>query len=225
MKYSYFKAFVFSIILSGCMYTEGNLDLKGKVLDENTRIKIPNRKIIISALVKNERNFKSSYAGDFITDSSGCFNYTLKKIKNICLYDFCVVGDSVYTNSNNKLDLNELNRTGKFLTFYVSKLADLTIKIDVKSKTSSCDNIYVSWESNGIDNEFLYPYKIENYKLTSNIGLKWVGVHIKSSIKTKVYADKKTIIFLKLFRNGKYKEITDTIFCKRDVANSVCIKY
>jgi hypothetical protein len=51
MRYLRFIIFVSSIVLSGCHYTEGTLDLKGKVLDEKTKATIPNRKIIIHALL------------------------------------------------------------------------------------------------------------------------------------------------------------------------------
>jgi len=207
------------------MYTEGILEIKGKVLEENTNIAIPNRKIIIQGLVKDDNKFKSSYVGEFFTDSSGYFEYTLKKIKYMYLYDFCIIGDSIYAYSNTKLRTLELNSDSKFLTFYVSKLTDLTIKIYRKSKTSFCDTLYVSWESNGISDEILYPYKIENYGVNSNKRLRFIGGDIHASIKTKVFADKKTIIYWRLFRNGKYKEITDTILCSRDINNSICLKY
>jgi hypothetical protein len=225
LRYFCYKVFVSCILLSGCMYTEGILEIKGKVLEENTNIAIPNRKIIIQGLVKDDNKFKSSYVGEFFTDSSGYFEYTLKKIKYMYLYDFCIIGDSIYAYSNTKLRTLELNSDSKFLTFYVSKLTDLTIKIYRKSKTSFCDTLYVSWESNGISDEILYPYKIENYGVNSNKRLRFIGGDIHASIKTKVFADKKTIIYWRLFRNGKYKEITDTILCSRDINNSICLKY
>ena len=225
MKHISFIAFVFMILLSECTDTEGILEIKGKILDEKTKVTIPNRKIIVQALEKDDIKFRSTYAGEFSTDSSGSFAYSLKKVKNVYLYDFCIVGDSAYAFSNNELGLTELNRYGEFLSFYLSKLTDLTIKLDRKNKMPFRDTIYVSWESNGIAGDILYPYKIENYRITSNIGLRWIGGDIKSAIKTKVYADKNTIVRWTLFRNGKVKEITDTIFCKRDGANSVCIKY
>lgn len=207
------------------MYTEGILKIKGKVLEENTNVAIPNRKIIVQGLVKDEIKFKSGYIGEFLTDSSGYFEYTLKKVKYVYLYDFCIVGDSIYAYSNTKIRTLELNRDSKFLTFYVNKLADLTIKINRKSKTPFCDTLYVSWESNGINNEILYPYKIEGIGSNSNRRLRFIGGDIHASIKTKVFTDKKTIIYWKLFRNGKYKEITDTIVCNRDVNNLICLKY
>jgi hypothetical protein len=51
------------------------------------------------------------------------------------LYDFCVVGDSVYASSNAKLGLTELTFNGKTLSLLAGKLADLTIKFERISKT------------------------------------------------------------------------------------------
>jgi hypothetical protein len=227
MKYICFLTFFSGLVLSGCgsLDPEGIIKLKGKVLDENTKVSLPDREIIVQALVKEDRKYISSHLGIFHTDSTGCFEYNLKKVKSIYIYDFCVVGDSVYAFSDNKIGITLLNKKPKFLTFYVSKLADLTIIIDRKSKTSYCETLYISWESNGINDEILYPYKIENHGFTLNSGLRWVGGDIHATIKTKVFADKKTIVHWKLFGNGKFKEITDTIFCKRDVVTSVCFKY
>jgi hypothetical protein len=225
MRYIGFIIFISGILLSGCINTEGILELKGMILDENTKAAIPDRKIIVQALVYNGVNYKPVYAGEFSTDSTGCFAYSLKKVKNVSLYDFYFVGDSAYAFSNNKLGLMELDRYGKFLSFYLNKLADFTIKIDRRSKTPLRDTLYVSWESNGIDGEILYSYKIENYGITSDLALQWIGGNIKSVIKTKVYADKKTIVSWTLFRNGRPREIIDTIFCKREGNNSLYFKY
>jgi hypothetical protein len=225
MKNIGFTAWVSIMLLSGCIYSEGALELKGKVLDENTNAAISNREIIIQALAESDDTYISTYAGSFLTDSSGGFNYTLKKVKNAFLYDFCIVGDTAYAFQNNRLGLTELNRNGMFLSFYLNKLADLTIKINRISKTPSCDTLYVSWESNGIDGAALYPYEIEDYWINSNEKLMWVGGDIKSAIKTKVFAGKKTVVRWELFRYGKYKEIIDTISCIRDAANTVYFNY
>jgi hypothetical protein len=149
----------------------------------------------------------------------------LRKVKTVHLYDFAVAGDTAYAFSNNKIDLAILNQYGQFLTFKLRKLADLTIKIDRKSNTSFHDTLYVSWESDGINGEILYPYQIENYGIPSNLALQWIGGNVKSVIKTKVYADQKTIVSWELFRKGRPREITDTIFCKRNVANSLYFNY
>lgn len=225
MKHICYMVFVFSIILTGCLNTEGILELKGKVLDEKTREIIPNRKIIVHALVKSDDAFTPIYAGEFFTDSLGYFAYALRKVKTVYLYDFGIVGDSAYAFSNNKLGLTELTRDGKFLSFTLRKLTDLVIKVDRKSKTPLCDTLFVSWESDGLNGEILYPYKIENYGIPSSMELRWIGGDVKSVIKTKVFADKKTIVSWELFRNGRPREITDTIFCKRNVANSLYFRY
>ena len=78
----------------------------------------------------------------------------------------------------------------------------------------------------------LYPYKINNFGktnnffgLTSDRDLMWIGGKVNSTIYTKVFADKMTELSWELFRNGKRKEFTDTITCKRDFANIVYFTY
>lgn len=225
MKYSGFIAFVTVLLFMGCIDTGGTLELKGKVLDENTKVTIPRRKIIIQACLEGEDNQTPVYVGQFLTDSVGCFSYTLNKIKNAYLYNFYFVGDSSYASSTNLLGLTELKRDGMFLTFNLSKLADFMITICWNCKTPFCDTLDVSWKSNGMDGKTLYPYKIENYGIAPNMEFRWIGGDIKSAIKTKVFADKRTKICYELFRNGKRKEFLDTIFCKRDVANYANFKY
>ena len=209
----------------GCLDTEGTLELKGKVLDENTKVTIPRRKIIIQAFKEVDDNQTPVYVGQFLTDSAGCFAYRLNKAKNAYLYNFYFVGDSAYASSTNLLGLTELKRDGMFLSFNLSKLADFTITIYRKCKSPFCDTLYVSWKSNGLDGKILYPYKIENNGIAPNIEFRWIGGDIKSAIKTKAFADKRTEICFELFRNGKRKEFVDTIFCKRDVANYANFKY
>jgi hypothetical protein len=87
MKSLGFIAFIAGLFLLSCQDT---LELEGKVLEENSKITIPNRKIIVQALVMNNNGFIPVYADEFFSDSSGCFNYTLKKTNNFYLYNFCV---------------------------------------------------------------------------------------------------------------------------------------
>ncbi len=225
MKIIIFIEIICIILLQGCADPEGILELKGKVLDENTKAATPRREIIIKALIKSNDELITVNAGQFLTDSLGCFSYTLKKVRNSFLYDFCLVGDSAYAFSTIRLGMTELKKYGMFLTFYLDKLTDFTLTIDRKSKTTFPDTLYLSWESNGIDGKTLYPYKIENYGIVQDRAFIWIGGNVKSAVKTKAYADKKAIVCWKLYRNGKRKEITDTIFCKRDVTNYVNFKY
>jgi hypothetical protein len=225
MKYNILIAFVFGILLSGCNNTVGTIELKGKVVDESTKTPIPYLSIVVEALDQSNDKSVNIYAGDFTTDSAGCFAYTLKKVKNMSLYNFCIEGDPAYDESNNILGLSDLNSYGKFLSFEVNRIVDFTMKINRKSKTTFCDTLIVSWETNGVDGKTLYPFKIENYRINSEYGLIWIGGDVKSVIKTKVYADKNTIVHWELFRNGRHKDIIDTIFCKRYAANSVYLTY
>ena len=225
MKQNRFIVFVFCMLVTGCNNTVGTIELKGKVIDENTKAAIPNISVTIEALDQGEDKSDYIYAGDFTTDSSGCFAFTLKKVKNLSLYNFNIQGNSAYDPSNQVLGLTELNNYGKFLSFEINRIVDFTMNINRVSKTDFRDTLTVSWETNGVDGKTIYPFKIENYSLNSENGLFWVGGDVKSQIKTKVYADKNTIVHWELYRNGKHKDISDTIFCKRDVANSVNFTY
>lgn len=218
-----FIAFVFGILLSGCNNTVGTIELKGKVVDESTKAAIPNLSVMVEAL--DEINDKSVYAGDFTTDSSGCFAFMLKKVKNASLYNFYIQGNPAYDPANKILGLSDLHSYGKFLSFEVKRIVDFTLKINRKSKTAYSDTLIVSWETNGVDGKSLYPFIIENYRINSGNELMWIGGDVKSAVKTKVYADKNTIVHWELFRNGRHKHITDTIFCTRDAANSVYLNY
>jgi len=223
MKINRLIAFVFCILLSGCNNTVGIIELKGKVVDESTKTTIPNISVMVEAL--DQSNDKSIYAGDFTTDSSGCFTYTLKKVKNMSLYNFSIAGNPDYDPSNKILGLTDLNIYGKYLSFEVTRIVDFTMKINRVSKTPFRDTLLVSWKTNGVDGKTLYPFKIVNYRINSGNGLIWIGGDVKSEIRTKVYADKNTIVQWELFSNGRHKHITDTIFCKRDAANSVQLTY
>jgi len=223
MKINRLIAFVFCILLSGCNNTVGIIELKGKVVDESTKTTIPNISVMVEAL--DQSNDKSIYAGDFTTDSSGCFTYTLKKVKNMSLYNFSIAGNPDYDPSNKILGLTDLNIYGKYLSFEVTRIVDFTMKINRVSKTPFRDTLLVSWKTNGVDGKTLYPFKIVNYRINSGNGLIWIGGDVKSEIRTKVYADKNTIVQWELFRNRKHKHITDTIFCKRDAANNVQLTY
>jgi hypothetical protein len=209
------------------MNTEGTLEIKGKVIDEYTKMQIPRRDIIVQGLVKNEKELVPIDAGQFSTDSSGCFTYTLRKVKDAYYYNFCLVGDSDYASITRNLGLYELEQNAKYLSFSLSKLVDLTIKIYRESKNPVFDTLSLTWESNGVSCWSLYPYKIDNYGKTKNyFGLTtWIGGNVNSTIKTRVFADKRTKLFWDLVRNGKRKEITDTITCKRDITNIVYFTY
>ena len=228
----FYITFASGLLLTGCLNTEGTLQIKGKVIDEYTKIQISGRDIIVQGLVENDNELVPIDAGQFSTDSSGCFTYTLWKVKDAHYYNFCLVGDSDYSFLTRKLGLRELEQSAKYLFFSLSKLADFRIKINRKSKTPFCDTLYLSWESDGVDFRILYPYKIDNFRipdnfigLTSYSGLVWIGANTNSTVKTRVFADKMTKIHWELVRNKKRKEITDTITCKRGLTNIVNFTY
>jgi hypothetical protein len=225
VKYLILIAFVAVLFFVECGDPEGIIVIKGKVLDEKTKVTIPERAIIVQALIQNDKKLNPVQAGHILTDSSGCFTYSFRKVKNAWLYNFCCVADSDYAYSTTRIGLTELLRYGEFLTFYLNRLTDFTIRIERKSKAPVRDTLFVSWESNGIDGKTLYPYKIENYGNPQDRLFIWIGGNVKSIINTKTFAEKKTIVSWKLFRNGRRKEFTDTIFCKRDATNYVNFKY
>ena len=220
------------VLLLGCINTEGTLEIKGKVIDDYTKTEIPCRSIIIQGLLESNEKLIPIDAGQFSTDSSGCFTYSLKKVKYAHYYNFCLVGDSDYASETRKLGLYELDQNAKYLSFSLSKLVDLTINIYRESKKPVSDTLSLYWESNGVSLWSLYPYKIGNYEkkynsfsLTSGSELWWIGGAVNSTVKTKVFADKRTKLRWDLDRNGKRMVFIDTIRCRRDFANVVNFKY
>lgn len=214
------------LLLTGCLNTEGDLEIKGKVIDEYTKDLIAGRDIIIQGITRNDKDFNTIYAGQFSTDSSGFFKYSLRKIRDAHYYNFILVGDSDYVSKQTMLGLHELEQNTRHMVFFMSKLVDITIIISRKSKTTVRDTLSLYWKSNGIYGKNIYPWKIYNYAktgnhagLTSGTELRWVGGDVNSIIRTRVFADKRTELMWDLDRNGKRGEIIDTITCRRDVAN------
>jgi len=221
-----------SVALKGCVNTEGTLKIKGKVIDEMTKDQIPGKEIIVKGLIKNNDKLDPIDAGQFSTDSSGCFSYSLRKVKDARYYNFSISGDSDYAFKTRTMGLMELEQNAKYLLFSLCKLTDLTIRINRKSKIPAFDTLALSWESNGVDERFLYPYKINNYGktnnpfgLTSDTELRWIGGTVNTTINTKVFADKRTKLLWELDRNGKRKELIDSITCKRDIVNVFYFTY
>jgi hypothetical protein len=219
-------------VLTGCTNTEGTLKIKGKVLDEKTKTGIPWKNIIIQGVISSNNSSEPIAAGQFSTDSSGCFTYSLRKIKDAYNYNFCFIGNSEYPVTIKKMSLACIKSNAKFLSFSLNKLVELTIKINRKSRTPVCDTLRLIWESDGVFGLSLYPYQIQNYGRTNNSfgliserDLMWIGGKVNSTISTKVYADKMTELSWELYRDGKRKEFTDTITCKRDFANIVYFTY
>ncbi|NOU16148.1 MAG: hypothetical protein HOO91_01125 [Bacteroidales bacterium] len=211
--------------LIGCTRTEGTLDIRGKILDEYTEKGIPQREVIIKSLILSDNKYIPSDVGRFCTDSSGHFSYKMKKNKGAYLYKFIFVGDSDYAISSEEIILPELEKNSKYLSFYLTKLIDFTIKIERCSKTPLYDTLYVSWKTNDIDGTTMYPYKLTNLGVAPENGFRWIGGKVKSVIETKTLMNKKTIICWELLRNGKKKEILDTILCEKDVNNCVNFRY
>lgn len=226
MKNTIYTSFLIGILLfTGCVSTSGKLEIKGKVTDESTDLPIPGRNVIVQGLVLINNKLVPVDGGQFSTDSSGSFEYSLMKIKDAYHYNFCLVGDSDYSYMTEELALPYLQRNAKYLSFSLSKLSDLTILIFRKSIKPACDTLYLSWRTDGIDGRTLYPYKVKNNGLTSSSELRWIGGDVKATVNTRAYADKKTIVRWVLFRNGRGKEIIDTITCKRNLVNEVHLIY
>ena len=229
------KLFIFisfaSGVLQGCnVNTEGTLNIKGKVLDEITKTGIPGKDIVVQGLVDTGTKTEPVEAGQFSTDSSGSFSYSLRKLKGARTYRFCFVGDSENLYTTNDISLYNLERNSEFLYFTLKKLVDLTIRLNRISKTPVLDTLLLSWESNDVYFWFLYPYKIDNYAGNSlepvtGTGLIWIGGDVSSTVTTKVFADRMTKVSWELYRNGRRSTFTDTITCKRDFVNMVYFTY
>ena len=212
-----------SLLLMGCTRTVGTLDIAGNVLDEYTKEGTPKRTVILQAMTDSEL-IPTKDIGRFVTDSSGHFTFTLKEIKDVIWYNFVFAGDSDYPYSTHMISIYELRRNAKFLSFNLEKFTDLTIKIERINKTVPCDTLFISWKTDGNDGR-IYPHKVINIGAVPDFEFRWIGGNVKSVIETKTFANKNTIIHMYLFRNRRAKEMSDTIFCLRDVKNSFTFKY
>jgi len=214
-----------SLVAAGCLRTRGTLDIKGKVYDFQTGALIPGRKIIINGLAGTEEKHEKIYVGQIVADSMGAFSTRLNKIKDVYYYYFDLVGDSDYAFKSDELGLMEMKLNRNFLAFRLNKLVDLSINLHKKSKKSACDTISVYWDSGGEDGENIYPYEIKNFGVRPVVGLCWIGGNVTSTIKARVYADKKTRIHWELLQNGRKIRMLDTITCRRDFKNKINFIY
>jgi len=221
----YIVVVAWSLILIGCTSTVGTVEIAGKVLDEFTKEGIPKRAVILQAMTYSDSELiPTKDIGHFYTDSSGHFRYTINKIKGAYWYNFIFVGDSTYAYSTRMVSLEELNQNSKFQSFYLNKFADLTIKIERINKSEFTDTLFLSWKTNGSDGR-MFPYKVINNGTAHDLEFRWIGKNIKSVIEAKTFANKNTIVNMYLFRNRGAMEMSDTIFCIRDVKNSLTFKY
>ncbi|MGE5420283.1 MAG: hypothetical protein ACM3UT_08870 [Chloroflexota bacterium] len=231
-RFNKLNAVLVCVLFIGCVNTEGELEIKGMVSDEKTGTGIPGRNVIVQGIMQiNERSFTTDI-GQFSTDSSGQFRYTFEKVKDVRYYNFNFVSDSDYAYKTIQKGLYELEQSAESISFTLSRLTDLSIIIYRKSKKPVKDTLSLSWVSNDIFYWSLYPYKIYNYDTLSNHfastpdnELWWIGGYVNTIVKARVFAEKKTKIYWDLYRNGKKIELTDTITCRRDFANSIYFVY
>ena len=71
----------------------------------------------------------------------------------------------------------------------------------------------------------MFPYKVINNGTAHDMEFMWIGNNVKSVIEAKTFANKNTIVNMYLFRNRGAKEMSDTIFCIRDIKNSITFRY
>lgn len=223
--------FFVSVLLFGCINTEGDLVISGYIRDEYTNSAVPFRHVIVQGLKESNQKFTSFEVGQFSTDSSGRFNYTLEKVKDILYYNFILVGDSNYAFITKRLGLYELEQNANSIYFSMSRLANLSIGIIRKSKKPDFDTLSLAWTSNDVFFWSLFPYKIYTYDRSNKYiavpgkELRWYGGNVNSIVKTRVYADKKTKIYWDLDRYGKRSQFIDTITCKRNINNKIYFSY
>jgi hypothetical protein len=114
----------------------------------------------------------------------------------------------------------------------MKRLTALKIRINRECKKPAADTLYLYWESDGSNGRGLASYRVFNLGnegnplgSSNNPELRWIGTNIKSRVTTRVYADKKTVIYFELIRNGRRLVIMDTITCRRNAENDVYFKY
>ncbi len=214
----------FSITGNSC--SDKSYELRGQVQDDQTQASIPGRRILVQALTAEENGLFPVYIDEFSTDAEGKFSYRLKRDSRYYLYNLSFVGDSAYAYKNVQLGLTELTRYGKFLTFELRRLTDLTIRLESRRQIDMEESVYVSWFTDGTEGKYLYPYTVSNHgSVPATQQLKWTGGKVRSEIHTKVFAGKATVIHWEIFRYGKYRKISDTIMCARDAENQVTLTF
>ena len=123
-------------ILAGCVKTEGTLPIKGIVIDAGTKKGIPWKNIIIQGLADSNSRPIPIEAGQFSTDSSGYFTYTLKKIKGAYYYNFCLLGDSEYPVTISEMSSSWYRKKCKISGFFPEKISRSHYKNKQKKQDS-----------------------------------------------------------------------------------------
>lgn len=226
---SFFASFLLGVLFTGCVSTEGTVEISGKILDDYTGSGIPFRDVIVEGLLADNEKKTGIEVAQFSTDSAGRFTFILNKVKGAYRYRFAMVGDSAYPFTNTELSMIGLQNRPTDVYLYMHALTDLTIIINRKSKSPRFDTLALTWMSDGIYGRFIYPYIITNFGKTSRRNseneLRWIGGEVISSVKARVFADKMTRLRWDLDRNGRRLEFTDTITCKRDASNYIYFSY
>lgn len=217
------------LISSGCLNTEGILEIRGKIVDEDTKTGLPERDVVVKGILNENSERQLIEAGQFSTDSTGSFTFVLNKIKGAYRYNFGMVGDSAYPFTNTELSIGGLENNPRHVFLYMHRLTGLTIIINRKSKMPAYDTLALTWMSDGIYGRFLYPYRIFNYGKTarrnSENELRWIGGEVSSRVQARVFAGRMTRLSWDLDRYGRRLEFTDTITCKRDASNFIYFTY
>ncbi len=214
------------IIACGCISTEGEVELKGRILDDSTNEIVPYKKVVVEAIFGyNQDETKTIGVGQFLSDSLGCFSFKLKKVKGAYNYNFHFVGDSCYAPTAKNLGIMEIADNSKFISFFLHKLAKLTIQVTKSNKSLPESTLYLSWKSDGIEGKSIYPYKVSNFGSAPEFDFKWSHNNVNSKIETRVLADKPTIICWEIRNGNKKQEIFDTVVCKRDITNYINFTY
>lgn len=222
----YLSFIALCIIISSCISTEGEVELKGKTLDDSTNEIVPCRKVVVEAILYyNQHETKAFGVGQFLSDSLGCFTFKLKKVKGAYNYNFHFVGDSCYAPKTKNLGIMEIADNSRYISFYLHKLTKLTIQVTKNNKSSAVSTLYLSWKSDGIEGKSIYQYKVSNFGAAPEFDFKWSNNNVNSKIETRVLADKPTIINWEIRNGNKKQEIIDTIVCKNDITNYVNFIY
>lgn len=213
------------LFLTGCLRTEGTIELQGRVVDEFTKEGIPNRKVIVKGILSKNSELIPIEACQFHTDSLGHFNCKMEKVKGAYSYTFTFVGDSMYSATTKEIFLNDLDPNSKYLSFSLNQFTNLTFQIVKVSKAPINEVFYFSWKSDGANGKTIFPYQIINYGNPPEYEFKWVGNNVNSIIRTKAIAGKEVIISCEILKGKVKKEIVDTILCKRNQDNRFTFKY
>lgn len=204
---------------------EGTLTIYGTVADDYTGKGIPNVKLTFTGVSGDVGIFGGSVElGSFKTNSSGQFWGELRKLRDVERYDIMLIEESQYYSTVLPFSVVEMETQSDNLNLEMSRYTDLEIRLEKIADPNIPDTLYLSWGV--IQNSVYGPFDPIIFDGTQpDIGHRWIGGEVRTTIRTRTLANKHTEIIVDLYRNGTRTLTFDTLYCERNVLNTFDIFY